>query len=68
MRMMKAPGRLELTDSNEIHPEMKILYASDYTKDIAPHGVIEENLSCTAKSYSLHDLAKKIRKALDGKL
>jgi len=48
-----------------VHPEMKVLYTSGYTEDVAVlHGVMESNLNFIAKPYSLAALAAKIEETL----
>ncbi|MFZ2958744.1 MAG: response regulator [Candidatus Ozemobacteraceae bacterium] len=49
-------------------PDAKCLYMSGYTADvIAQHGVLETGIHFLQKPFSLHDMAAKIRKVLDGK-
>ncbi len=49
-----------------LYPDIKRLFMSGYSADIiAHHGVLEEGVYFIQKPFSIHDLAAKIRKALD---
>ncbi|MCG3191970.1 MAG: Sensor histidine kinase RcsC [Thermoanaerobaculia bacterium] len=49
------------------HPEMRRLFMSGYTGDvIADHGLLDEGVAFLQKPFSIHDLATRVRKALDG--
>ncbi|MCK6481164.1 MAG: PAS domain S-box protein [Planctomycetaceae bacterium] len=49
------------------HPGMRTLYMSGYTADvIAPHGVLEPGVHFLQKPFTVRDLARGVRKALDG--
>ncbi len=51
----------------KIHPEAKVLFTSGYTENIiVHHGVIDEGVRFISKPYSPGDLAKIIRRTLDG--
>ena len=47
-------------------PELKVIYVSGYTDDnVVPHGVWEEEIAFLPKPFSLHELAHKVREALE---
>jgi two-component system, cell cycle sensor histidine kinase and response regulator CckA len=49
-------------------PQLKVLFMSGYTENIiAPHGVLEAGFHFVQKPFSLRDLARKVREALDGR-
>ena len=51
-----------------LYPEIKCLYMSGYTANvIAYHGVLLEGVNFIPKPFSRHELAKKVRQAIDGK-
>lgn len=56
----------ELADRlHALHPEMKILFTSGYTRNvIAHHGIVDDNLEFIAKPYTIQALAAKIREVL----
>ena len=48
-------------------PTLRVLFMSGYTENIiAPHGVLEEGFFFVQKPFSLKELARKVREALDG--
>ncbi|MFO7697788.1 MAG: PAS domain S-box protein [Anaerolineae bacterium] len=48
-------------------PRLRCLYMSGYTADvIAPFGVLEAEVRLLQKPFALHDLAVKVREALEG--
>ncbi len=50
----------------DIRPEVKCLYTSGYTANvIAHHGVLDEDVCFLPKPFSMHDLAVKVRQALE---
>ncbi len=60
-------GRELAEELQSIIPNLKVLYTSGYTEDvIAHHGVLDEGLSFIGKPYTPQDLAKMVRKVLDG--
>ncbi|HWP37270.1 MAG TPA: response regulator, partial [Gemmatimonadales bacterium] len=49
-----------------LHPGLRTLYMSGYTADvIAHHGVLNEGVLFVQKPFSVHDIAVKVRVALD---
>ncbi|HPM75829.1 MAG TPA: PAS domain S-box protein [bacterium] len=51
----------------KIHPEARVLFTSGYTENIiVHHGVIDEGVRFIGKPYSPGDLAKMVRRTLDG--
>jgi two-component system, cell cycle sensor histidine kinase and response regulator CckA len=49
-------------------PKLKVLFMSGYTENIiAPHGVLEPGFQFVQKPFSLRDLARKVREALDSR-
>jgi CheY-like chemotaxis protein len=51
----------------ERHPGVKVLFMSGYTENvIAHHGVLREGVHFIQKPFSVADLARKIREALEG--
>jgi len=59
-------GRKLVERLKEIHPEMKVLYMSGYTDNaIVHHGVLEEGTKFIQKPFTLENLARKVREALD---
>ena len=49
-------------------PELRVLFMSGYTENIiAPHGVLEDGFRFVQKPFSLKELARKVREALDPK-
>lgn len=50
----------------ELHPHIRVLYASGYTDNvIAHHGVLDEGIHFIQKPFSVHGLAEKVRSVLD---
>jgi len=50
----------------ELHPHIRVLYASGYTDNvIAHHGVLDEGIHFIQKPFSVQGLAEKVRAALD---
>ena len=48
------------------HPETKVLYTSGYTDEaIVHHGVLEEGVQLLNKPYTLVELTRRVRKALN---
>jgi len=49
------------------HPRIKCLFISGYTADaISDHGVLDDGIHFLQKPFSVHELAEKVREALDG--
>ncbi|HPQ71034.1 MAG TPA: PAS domain S-box protein [bacterium] len=60
-------GRQLAERLSTIHPEAKVLFTSGYTENIiVHHGVIDEGVRFISKPYSPGDLAKMVRRTLDG--
>ena len=59
-------GRKLAERLKQIHPEMKVLFMSGYTDNaIVHHGVLEEGTKFIQKPFTLENLARKVREALD---
>jgi len=51
---------------SERHPDLKVLYMSGYTDEVvARHGILEEGTLLLAKPFSLRDVSRAVRRALD---
>ncbi|MBN1424083.1 response regulator [Candidatus Fermentibacteria bacterium] len=51
----------------ETRPELRCLYMSGYTADvIAPFGLLEDGVQFMQKPFTLEELARKVREALEG--
>jgi len=66
--VMPQMGGRELSERfTQIYPHMRILFTSGYTDDaIVRHGVIEADTNFIQKPFTPDDLARKVRKILDG--
>lgn len=65
--MPQMNGRELATHLRTICPDLKCLFMSGYTANvIAHHGVLNEGVSFVQKPFTKNDLAKTVRKALDG--
>jgi signal transduction histidine kinase len=52
-----------------IRPELRVLYTSGYTEDMAVHrGIAERGIAFLPKPYSMQTLAQRVREVLDGPL
>jgi PAS domain S-box-containing protein len=65
------PGAMngrQLADTiNKVRPDLKVLFTSGYTEDaIIHHGRLDQGVLLLAKPYRKADLARMIRKALEG--
>ena len=50
-----------------LHPDLKLLFMSGYTADVIAHrGILDEGMHFIQKPFSIHELASKVREALDG--
>ena len=50
----------------QLRPQLRVLFMSGYTENIiAPHGVLEAGFYFVQKPFSLKELARKVRDALD---
>jgi two-component system cell cycle sensor histidine kinase/response regulator CckA len=64
--MPQMNGRELSTQLKTFLPDIKILFMSGYTANVIAHqGVLEEGINFIQKPFSMHDLAIKIRMALD---
>jgi two-component system cell cycle sensor histidine kinase/response regulator CckA len=64
--MPKMGGPELATRLTSANPHLKVLYASGYTANaIVHHGVLDKDVNFLPKPYSLHELAGKVRSALD---
>jgi signal transduction histidine kinase len=64
--MPEMNGRELADELCKAHPGLKHLFISGYTADvIADRGVLEEGVHFVQKPFSMHDLAAKMREALD---
>jgi two-component system, cell cycle sensor histidine kinase and response regulator CckA len=60
-------GRMLAEKLSALRPNLKILFTSGYAGDLlARRGVLDQGLNFIGKPYSPKELAKKIRKVLDG--
>lgn len=58
-------GRELATRLVEMRPELEVLYASGYTRDIiAHHGVLDEGIHFVAKPFTLDTLTARVREVL----
>ncbi len=65
--MPQMNGRELATHLQTICPDLKCLFMSGYTANvIAHHGVLDQGVNFVQKPFSKHDLAKTVRKVLDG--
>jgi PAS domain S-box-containing protein len=65
--MPKMNGKELREKLRKLRPETKALYMSGYADAvIARHGVLDDDVGFLQKPFSLWDLAKKVREALDG--
>jgi len=63
--MPEMNGRQLAVQLRERHPGMKNLFMSGYTANvIAHHGVLDKGMNFIQKPFSLHELALKVREAL----
>jgi PAS domain S-box-containing protein len=65
--MPEMSGR-ELADmARKMHPDLKVLYTTGYTRNAIVHnGILDPGTSLLTKPFSLDELATKVRKILDG--
>ncbi len=64
--MPRMNGRELATKITKIRPEIKVLYASGYTKNvIARHGVLDEGVQFVSKPYTLEMIGVRVRDVLD---
>jgi two-component system cell cycle sensor histidine kinase/response regulator CckA len=59
-------GRVLASRLAERRPSLKVLYMSGYTEDaVLRHGVLEDGVHFLTKPYTLAELSRKVREALD---
>lgn len=64
--MPEMNGRDLAASLHSVYPNMKCLFMSGYTSDvIAHHGVLDEGMQFLQKPFSLKDISKKVRIALE---
>ena len=64
--MPQMNGRELYIRLSKMREDMKVLYMSGYTDDVlGNHGVLEENVNFIQKPFTVPDLTKKVREALD---
>ncbi len=60
-------GRQIFEQLAQTRPRLRVLFMSGYTENIiAPHGVLEAGFYFVQKPFSLKELARKVREALEG--
>ena len=60
-------GRELAETLRRVRPEMRVLYTSGYTDDvIVHHGVLDEGVDFISKPFDSAELARRVRKSLDG--
>lgn len=48
-------------------PELRVLFMSGYTDDVvASHGILEQGTNFLAKPFTIREIARAVRRALDG--
>jgi len=64
MPKMHGPELAERLSS--LYPEMKVIYMSGYVEDVISHqGILEKGMEYIQKPFTVNDLARKVREALD---
>jgi nitrogen-specific signal transduction histidine kinase/ActR/RegA family two-component response regulator len=64
--MPEMNGKQMLEKIRAICPDVKAMYMSGYTANVIAHqGILEENVAFIQKPFSMHELSKKVREALD---
>jgi CheY-like chemotaxis protein len=59
-------GRELADESVQMHPTLKVLFSTGYTRNAIVHnGVVDAGTNFLQKPYSLNDLARKVRGVLD---
>jgi CheY-like chemotaxis protein len=59
-------GRDVAEKATELHPNIRVLFTSGYTQNaVMHHGRLDPGVQLLSKPYRLHQLAAKIREALD---
>ncbi len=67
--VMPQMGGRELAEKlTDLHPEIRVLFASGYTDDaVIRQGIVRENMNFIQKPFTFDALALKVREILDGK-
>ncbi|HRO02537.1 MAG TPA: ATP-binding protein, partial [Terricaulis sp.] len=66
--MPEMSGRVLADEAKKRNPDLKVLYTTGYTQNAIVHnGVVDADARLLLKPYSLADLARKVRAALDGR-
>lgn len=66
--MPEMSGRALADEAKKLYPDVKVLYTTGYTQNAIVHnGVVDADARLLLKPYSLSDLARKVRAALEAK-
>lgn len=64
--MPKIDGKRLFKEIQRVHPDMKVLFMSGYTKDIViERGILDDEANFSAKPVASSELLTKVRNILD---